>query len=224
MDSLLNSEVKKYIPKEAVLSSKLKMESKNAGIAYMITKARNENLRIIQKKEVEPLKEIALKKVSESFSLNKNLALLDRKSRDIIYDMMDISEDIFAVFEIINYEKYWERACKLKYKVPDVLMHGCSWKQCYAENYIRDLITNFTNENGQTEEELKRIFNMMKNYVFNLEICQFSADFNISFISDYFLNITTLSIKFSPRLNDKPKENVFQRKLERKLIHNKKSH
>jgi hypothetical protein len=63
--------------------------------------------------------------------------------------MMDISDNIISTFELINYENYWRRACYEKFKSAEVILHGQSWKQCFSENYIQELITNFKLEDGE---------------------------------------------------------------------------
>lgn len=201
------SSIKKYKPKEAILSSSLIKEgqidkNKKLGISEIVTKARNENLRIIHKKEVEPLKEICLRKVSENYILfYKEINRLDQKSREILYDMMDISDNIQVSFESISYEKYWQRACYVKYKAIDVYNHGNSWKQCFAENYLKEVILNFNKDRGDIL--LKQASLLMKDYIFNLELNYLSSDIDFQFLIDTFHNLTSLQIKYSPYLLEK---------------------
>lgn len=210
-----NNAPQKHVAKPAVLADKMNSKGK-LSIAEIVTKARENNFRIIYKKEVEPLNEIAYKKLSSNFELITKLNDLDEKSKNLVYDMMDISADIESSFKYIEYDNYWKRACYEHFRTSDVLMHGDNWKQCYAENYIKKRIMNF-----DESEDLYNLINMfivMKNYIFNLDIPYFSAHFDLSLIPKYFINLTKLELKYSPKLLDKnrKKENVFTKKITRK--------
>lgn len=121
-----------------------------------------------------------------------------------------------TVFKKIDYESYWQRACEKHFKGEDCCYHGNSWKQCYAENFIQDLVSSYDPEKGHTLEDKLKYFDIMKFHIFNLDIPTFSADFDISKIPLYFVNLTSLSLKYSPILNDGKKTEAFKTKLERK--------
>lgn len=210
----------KFQHKEPKLITDIKKKDKEEekpGIAEIVTKARVENLRVIYKKESTPLNEIAYKKLSNNYEMIMSLKNnnLDEKSKNLIYDMMDISDDIITTFHNISYENYWKRACYEHFNIPEVLQHGDSWKQCYAENYIKERLMSF--ESGDDVNELLNLFSKLKNWIFNLEIPYFSANFDISLIPKYFLNITKLELKYSPKLKElkKQKESIFLKKITR---------
>ena len=121
------------------------------------------------------------------------------------------------VFPLIDYESYWQRACQKHYKGEDCSIHGNSWKQCYAENFTQRLVTSFNVEAGDTLEEKLKYFDIMKYHVFNLDIPTFSADFDISKLPTYFVNLASLSLKYSPVLVEKSEEDILKTKLERKF-------
>jgi hypothetical protein len=116
---------------------------------------------------------------------------------------------------LISYEDYWQRACKEHFKIPDCSLHGNSWKQCYAEIFIKRLVTNFNAEKGDTIQGMLKYFDIMKFYIFNLEIPTFSSDFDISKIPEYFVNLSSLELKYSPVLKDKGEKEVLKKKLTR---------
>ena len=103
------------------------------------------------------------------------------------------------------------RACNKHYKTSDCTYHGNSWKQCYAENYMKNLICNFNSENGKKEEILK-FFDILKFHIFNLDLPTFPAGFDISLISSYFINLASIEIKYSPELKDDKKINFLKKK------------
>lgn len=212
-----NSKPKKNeIQKAVLIDTKKEEEKEKLSIAEIVTKARKENYRIIYKKEVDPLSDLAFNKISKDFDqvirMTKNLQTEDLNK---IYDMIDISDDIKKSFAHINYEEYWRRACYEHFNSPNVFLHGDNWKQCYAENFIRDLLMNFSEE---TSSDMITYLILMKNYIFNLEVPYFAANFDISLIPKYFLNLTTLNLKYSPKLLDKKneKQNLFTKKITRK--------
>jgi hypothetical protein len=215
--NLREKKPEKLLPQPTKLADSLKNENSKLSIAEIVTKARKENFRIIYKKEVEPLNEIAFKKLSNNFSLITNLKNLDEDSRNKVYDMMDISSDIENSFVYIDYENYWRRACYEHFRSAEVLMHGDNWKQCYAENYVKEVITNF-NENSDLND-LIRIFIIMKNHIFNLEVPYFSSSFDVSLIPKYFINIAKLDLRYSPKLleKNKKKESIFVKQIIRKF-------
>ena len=184
-------------------------------LAAKITRARLRNEPIIHKPELKPLSEIALKTVAANYLLYKDLKGLDEKYKIKVYNTMSVEYNIEDTFPIINYEPYWERSCKFHFKSENCEGNGCSWKQCYAENYIKNLITNFKKTNKDEEmKELEKVCEIIKYYIFNLEIPTFSCDFDISFIPQYFINLTSLSLKYSPVLRDKKVSDIFTKKLE----------
>lgn len=187
-------------------------------IAKKITQARLEKNEIPRKVEIKKLSEDALKKVSENFMLYPDLKNLDYKSKLRVYDRISVSHPIDVVFNIIDYEYYWQRACAEEFRTADCSNHGNSWKQCYAENYIKNLITKFDAEKGDKIEDVVKYFDIMKYNIFNLEIPTFSADFNLSKIPQYFVNLTSLELKYSPILSMKEerKMDILKKKLVRK--------
>ncbi len=120
------------------------------------------------------------------------------------------------MFPLIDYESYWQKACEKYYKGEDCSIHGNSWKQCYAENFIQRLVTSFDVEKGDTLEEKLKYFEDMKYHVFNLDIPTFPADFDISKLPIFFINLASLSIKYSPVLIEKTEVDILKTKLERK--------
>jgi hypothetical protein len=120
------------------------------------------------------------------------------------------------VYPLIDYEVYWQKACEKHFKGSDCSSHGNSWKQCYAENFIQNLVSNFDIEKGDTLENELKYFDTMKFEIFNLDIPTFSADFDISKIPTYFINLTSLSLKYSPILIDQEKNDILTKVLERK--------
>jgi hypothetical protein len=116
----------------------------------------------------------------------------------------------------VDYEPFWERACRQKYKSDDCSISGNSWKQLYVETYVKNLISNFKIEedNEESLDNLKRICDMIKYSVFNLDIPTFSYKFDISFIPQYFVNLTNLSLKYSPILKENRTKDIFTKNLE----------
>ncbi len=123
---------------------------------------------------------------------------------------------IETTFPLIDYESFWQRACEKHFKCFDCSMHGNSWKQTYTENYIKKLVSNFNADKGDKLENVLKFFEIMKFYVYNLEIPTFSNDFNISKIPLYFLNMTSLELKYSPILSQDKNDELAKKKLERK--------
>ncbi len=129
---------------------------------------------------------------------------------------MSVNYSIEDTFNLIDYEPYWERACKEHFKSDDCATNGNSWKQCFAENYVQNKIAHY-NENQNKEEqldELIKVFLLVKYHIFNLDIPTFSFSFDISLIPKYFSNLTSLSLKYSPILRDKATEDIYSKELE----------
>ena len=186
-------------------------------IAKMITRARIKHEKIIHEPELVPLSEIAIKEVAKNFLKYKEALLsLEPKYRFKIYDLMDVNYDIEDLYPYIDYEPFWERACKQKYKSDDCSISGNSWKQLYVETYVKNLISNFKieNDNEESLDNLKRVCDMIKYSVFNLDIPTFSYKFDISFIPQYFVNLTNLSLKYSPILKENKTKDIFTKNLE----------
>jgi len=186
-------------------------------IAEMITKARLRHEKIVHEPELIPLSEIALKAVAKNYLLYKEkLTELEPKYRNKIYDLMSVEYDIEDLYPFIDYEPFWERACKNRYKSDDCSISGNSWKQLYVETYVKELISNFKAdvEDQEALDNLKRVCDMIKYSVFNLDIPTFSYKFDISFIPQYFVNLTNLSLKYSPILKEIRTRDVFTKNLE----------
>ena len=186
-------------------------------LAAKITKARELGIKIVHKPELKDLSEIALKTVAKNYLLYKQLDGLDFKYKIKVYEIMSVDYDIEDIFPVIDYEPYWERVCKKHFKSENCSPNGNSWKQCYAENYVKNLITNYrVSEGEKILEELKKVCNLVKYHIINLDIPTFSCSFDISFIPQYFLNLTSLNLKYSPILRDKNDKNeeIFTKKLE----------
>ena len=186
-------------------------------IAEMITKARLKHEKIVHEPELIPLSEIAIKAVSANYLMYKEkLMELDPKYRNKIYNLMSVDYDIEDLYPYIDYEPFWERACRNKYKSDDCSISGNSWKQLYVETFVKELIANFKadTEDQEALDNLKRVCDMIKYSVFNLDIPTFSYKFDISFIPQYFVNLTNLSLKYSPILKEVRTRDVFTKNLE----------
>lgn len=131
---------------------------------------------------------------------------------------MSVDSPVDITFPLIDYEVYWEKACKKDFGLVDCSQHGNSWKQCYAENYVKRLITNFDASKGDKMETIIKYLELFRYYVFNLEIPTFSADFEIDKIPNHFVNLSSLELKYSPILKDNKRQNVsiFNKQLTRK--------
>ena len=186
-------------------------------IAEMITRARIKHEKIVHEPELIPLSEIAIKSVANNYLMYKEkLKELEPKYRNKIYDLMSVDYDIEDLYPFIDYEPFWERACRNKYKSDDCSISGNSWKQLYVETFVKELIANFKadSEDQEALEHLKKVCDMIKYSVFNLDIPTFSYKFDISFIPQYFVNLTNLSLKYSPILKEVRTRDVFTKNLE----------
>jgi hypothetical protein len=186
-------------------------------IAEMITRARLKHEKIVHEPELIPLSEIAIKAVSANYLMYKEkLMELEPKYRNKIYDLISVDYDIEDLYPYIDYEPFWERACRNKYKSDDCSISGNSWKQLYVETFVKELIANFKadTEDQEALDNLKRVCDMIKYSVFNLDIPTFSYKFDISFIPQYFVNLTNLSLKYSPILKEVRTRDVFTKNLE----------
>ena len=186
-------------------------------IAKLITRARIKHEKIVHEPELIPLSEIAIKTVAQNYlKYKEELLSLEPKYRFKIYDLMDVNYDIEDLYPFIDYEPFWERACRQKYKSDDCSISGNSWKQLYVETYVKNLISNFKIEedNEESLDNLKKVCDMIKYSVFNLDIPTFSYKFDISFIPQYFINLTNLSLKYSPILKENRTKDIFTKNLE----------
>ena len=186
-------------------------------IAEMITRARIKHEKIVHEPELIPLSEIAIKAVAANYLMYKEqLSELEPKYRNKIYDLISIDYDIEDLYPFIDYEPFWERACRNKYKSDDCSISGNSWKQLYVETFVKELIANFKADTDDQEalDHLKKVCDMIKYSVFNLDIPTFSYKFDISFIPQYFVNLTNLSLKYSPILKEVRTRDVFTKNLE----------
>ena len=183
----------------------------------MITRARIKHEKIVHEPELIPLSEIAIKAVAANYLMYKEqLSELEPKYRNKIYDLMSVDYDIEDLYPFIDYEPFWERACRNKYKSDDCSISGNSWKQLYVETFVKELIANFKADTDDQEalDHLKKVCDMIKYSVFNLDIPTFSYKFDISFIPQYFVNLTNLSLKYSPILKEVRTRDVFTKNLE----------
>ena len=183
----------------------------------MITRARIKHEKIVHEPELIPLSEIAIKAVAANYLMYKEqLSELEPKYRNKIYDLMSVDYDIEDLYPFIDYEPFWERACRNKYKSDDCSISGNSWKQLYVETFVKELIANFKadTEDQEALDHLKKVCDMIKYSVFNLDIPTFSYKFDISFIPQYFVNLTNLSLKYSPILKEVRTRDVFTKNLE----------
>ena len=186
-------------------------------IAKLITRARIKHEKIVHEPELIPLSEIAIKTVAQNYlKYKEELLSLEPKYRFKIYDLMDVNYDLEDLYPFIDYEPFWERACRQKYKSDDCSISGNSWKQLYVETYVKNLISNFKIEedNEESLDNLKKVCDMIKYSVFNLDIPTFSYKFDISFIPQYFINLTNLSLKYSPILKENRTKDIFTKNLE----------
>ena len=186
-------------------------------IAEMITRARIKHEKIVHEPELIPLSEIAIKAVAANYLMYKEqLSELEPKYRNKIYDLISVDFDIEDLYPFIDYEPFWERACRNKYKSDDCSISGNSWKQLYVETFVKELIANFKADTDDQEalDHLKKVCDMIKYSVFNLDIPTFSYKFDISFIPQYFVNLTNLSLKYSPILKEVRTRDVFTKNLE----------
>lgn len=116
-----------------------------------------------------------------------------------------------TTFPRINYDAFWMRMCNKHFKTSHCSYHGNSWKQCYAENFTKNLICNYKIE--QNINQVLSYFKTFSEYIFNLELPTFPAGFDISLITGWFVNLTSLEIKYSPELQDDKNVNFLKKKL-----------
>jgi len=200
-------------------------------IAKSITQARKEGKVLIHKKELSRLQDLALEIVAKNYLLYPDLKGLSddwkikvlyltnlTKHYQKVYDKINVDYPLKTVFPIISNETYWKRACKSHFKSADFCNHGNSWKQCYAENYVQKLLNEFNPENDDFEG-LFVYFDLLKLYVFNIDISYYAAGFDVSRILQTFTNLTMLQVKYSPKLISKDKFEYRKIKvLDRKLV------
>lgn len=129
---------------------------------------------------------------------------------------MSVDYNIDDTFPFISYEPFWERSCRKHFKSDDCSINGNSWKQCYAENYIKRTVSSFdtAKKNDEELDNLVKLFKLVKYHVFNLDIPTFSYNFGISYIPQFFVNLISLNLKYSPILRDKEIIDLFTKKLE----------
>jgi hypothetical protein len=187
-------------------------------IAYNITKARKNNAEIKHRDEVPKLSDIALEITARNFLLYPQLEGLDYKWKTKVYDIISTDYHPNIVFPLIGYENYWKRACKDKFNALDFSKHGNSWKQCYAENSIKELLTDYLKKDEDSDKQLLQFFDLFKHFVFNLELSYYSCDFQISYLLQYFFNLITLELKYSPKLIEKDRSEFYKKKLTRIMI------
>jgi hypothetical protein len=178
-------------------------------IAYRITKAKQEKKELIHKEELKKLSDMALDIAADNFILYPELTGLPNSYKIKIYDKIKLDHPIEIIFPLITYEGYWKRACNKRYKSANSAYHGNSWRQCYAENYVKDLIN--------SNPDATNCFELFKTNVFNLQLNYYSAEFDISKVMQYFFNLISFELKYSPNLLDKEKESFLNRKLSRNL-------
>lgn len=184
-------------------------------LAERITRARNKGEEIVHKKQLKPLSYIATRVVAQNFLNFKQLKGLPQEEKEKIYKILSVNFSIEDTFNEIDYEPYWERACKQHFKSDDCAVNGNSWKQCFAENFIKQKISHFNeSQNKENElEDLKNVFQLVKYHIFNLDIPTFSFSFDISLIPRFFANLTSLNLKYSPILRDKATTDIYSKDL-----------
>jgi hypothetical protein len=187
-------------------------------LAYNITKARKNKTEIKHRDEVPKLSDLALQITADNFTLYPNLEGLDYKWKTKVYDIISTDYHPNLVFPLIGYENFWKRSCLDRFKSSDIAKHGNSWKQCFAENFIKELLTNYSKDIEDSNKTMLEYFDLFKHYIFNLEIQYYSCDFEIAYLLQYFFNLVTLEMKYSPRLIEKDKSEFFKKKLVRKNI------
>lgn len=187
-------------------------------IAYKITKARKDKKPIQHKKELPKLSVMSLDIVANNFNLYPDLKNLEQAYKYKVYDKISLDHPLEMVVPRINYENYWNRACKKNYKSAEYAYHGNSWKQCFAENFIKELVSNYENDK-QDVEVINKYLELFQYYIFNLKIPTFSADFDISKIPLYFVNLSTLELKYSPKLKEDKAMNIFKKQLTRIIMY-----
>jgi hypothetical protein len=186
-------------------------------LAKKVTISRLKKEPIIYRVELKKFSDVALEKVASNFLQYKELKELDYRYKIKVFDQMSVDYPIDIVFPLIDHEPYWEKACKAHFKVEDCTMNGNSWKQCYAENTIKQLISKY-NPDTDNMDQIMKIFDTVKFHIFNLELPSFSSEFDISKIPQYFVNLTTLDLKYSPVLWDQTTTtnslDIFRKKLD----------
>lgn len=192
-------------------------------IAKTITKARKDKKEIFHKEEIKKLSDISLVIVAENYLLYPELKNLEQKWKIKVYDKISIDHPLKITFPLINYELFWRRACKAHFVSSEKEYHGNSWKQCYAENYTKKLVSDFEVDKDDMDDIIN-YFQIFRFYIFNLEVSTFSSNFDISKIPQYFVNLCSLDLKYSPKLKDEEsKKSIYHKQLIRKLnkFHNK---
>ena len=184
-------------------------------IAKTITKARKDKKEIFHREEIKKLSDLSLVIVSKNYLLYPELTNLPQKWKIKVYDKISIDHPLKITFPLINYEPYWKGACKSHFKSSEKEFHGNSWKQCYAENYTKKILSEYDAEKDNMDLIIA-YFQIFKFYIFNLEIPTFSTSFDISKIPQFFINLCSLDLKYSPKLKDtEDKKSIYQKQIMR---------
>jgi hypothetical protein len=115
---------------------------------------------------VSKLKDICISVIVKNFEsnilideANPNLKGMPEKYRNTIIDSISTDLNLKIAAWIISDSSYWKRRTNAKYKLASVVDHGNSWKRCFFELHIRELIENFvpTTDYYAMEEKLNAL-------------------------------------------------------------------
>lgn len=120
---------------------------------------------------VPHLTELCVKHIVRNFKDNPILLELLPRHKSKVLTNLDVNISLLVTANLIDDEGYWQRCCKSRWQICDVLHCGNSWKRMFFEKNLVEIIERFVP--GTTDQNiLLETLKLSKDYVVCLNIEQ----------------------------------------------------
>ena len=144
---------------------------------------------VVKRPMAPSLTDMCLGIIASEFGNRASLRGIPPRLIDRFTEMLPTSLPLDVAAHLISDERFWKKAASNIWKVCETSLHGSSWKRLFFEKKMADFLETF-DPAKQSLEDLDKMFNNAKDYVFSLRLSQSRAHLDLEML---FQNIPTLN-------------------------------
>jgi len=129
----------------------------------------------------KPLAELCVQVIAANFKHRPTLRGIPPRYILAVTELLPTTLPLEVTAPLIDDEEYWERCARARWELCQITDHGSSWKRFFFERHLSDFLEEFDPVKMETEE-LLRVLNICKDYIFSVRLQQFLAHLDMEML------------------------------------------
>uniref|UniRef100_A0A7S4KSM8 Uncharacterized protein n=1 Tax=Guillardia theta TaxID=55529 RepID=A0A7S4KSM8_GUITH len=162
---------------------------------------------------VKPLTDLCLQSAALNFKSRPTFAGIPEKFKENLCKLIPTDLPLQVSAPLIESDVYWKRCASDLFQNCLPQEHGHSWKQLFFERTAEEAIENFDGSQ-EAMDALIELLLTSRDFIYKLQIRQFSSHADVSFLFDALPNLYSLNITYgSKNVGMKYERSIFGMKL-----------